>query len=71
MSGEVSEVTERARDVLAPLSEAEAERAVRAGLERVGAEIATELRGCELLIEKARRQGKFPCGACRCLSAWQ
>jgi hypothetical protein len=60
LAGEVSAVTERALKVLGPLGEAEAERAVRAALERVGAEIATELRGYELLIEKARRRGEVP-----------
>lgn len=60
MAGDASAVTERARAVLAPLGDAEAERAVHAALERVGPEIATELRGYELLIEKARRRGEVP-----------
>jgi hypothetical protein len=46
--------------VLVPLGAAEAERAVQAALERVGPEVATELRGYELLIEKAQRRDEVP-----------
>jgi hypothetical protein len=60
LSGDVSAVTDRAREVLVPLGEAEAERAVQAALEQVGPEIAIELRGYELLIEKAQRRGEVP-----------
>jgi hypothetical protein len=56
----VSAVTQQAREVLAPLEEAEAQRAVRAALERVGAEVEAELRGYELLFEKARQKGGVP-----------
>jgi hypothetical protein len=59
MKGEVSAVTERAGEVLKPLRKAEAERAVRAALDRVGAE-EPYLRGYELLLEKAPRRGGVP-----------
>jgi hypothetical protein len=46
--------------MLAPLDEREAERAIGAALERVGAGIDNQLRGYELLIEKPPRQGDLP-----------
>jgi hypothetical protein len=60
LSKDVSAVTDRAREVLVPLGEAEAERAVQAALDRVGPGTATELCGFELLIEKAQRRGEVP-----------
>jgi hypothetical protein len=46
--------------MLAPLDEREAERAIGAALERVGAGIDNQLRGYELLIEKPPRQSDLP-----------
>jgi hypothetical protein len=60
MSKDVSEVTERARAVLAPLGNAEAERAVQAALDGFGDEAAMQLRRYELLIEKAPGRGQVP-----------
>ena len=60
MRGEVSVVTERAREVLKPLTKAEAERAVRAALDRVGGELDSRVRGYELLFEKPPRRGGVP-----------
>lgn len=61
MAHDISEVTERMREVLAPLSDEEERRAIDAALAALADRLEDPvIRGVELLVNKPRRRGDRP-----------